>query len=359
MPDRRLFLQQFAAAVAASATTPFAAFAASPTLQDLAATRGILYGSAVAFNHLSEPAYAQLYVDQCSIIVAENAMKWARTQPELGRYDFEQADAIVAFGEKNKMKIRGHNLCWHESQPAWLEQTVNKENAAKILTDHIHTVAGRYAGKIHSWDVVNEAIEVKDGRPDGLRDSNWLQWLGEAYIPLAFHAAAEADPHAILTYNDYGLEGDGDWSDKRRAVALALLQGLLKIKAPVQALGLQSHLNPHADRGTDYSAFNRFITEVHNLGLQVFVTELDVETRDLATDPEKLNKQVAQAYANYLENVLKHPFVNVILTWGMTTHGHNTAGHKHYEDTEHVLPFNADLTPGPAFAAMERALKKR
>jgi endo-1,4-beta-xylanase len=169
------------------------------TLREPAQKRGLLVGSAISTGQIAQPDVAQLIAQQCSIVVAENDMKWRWTQPEENRFDFERVDEIMAFAENNGLSVRGHNLCWYESLPEWLEKTATKENAARRPRKHIMVVAGRYAGRIQSWDAVNEAIEVKDGRPDGLRDSIRMRLLGPEYLAIAFRTAAETDPKARLT----------------------------------------------------------------------------------------------------------------------------------------------------------------
>ena len=156
--DRRNLLQLSLTAFAACALPRFAAAEALPSLREIAASKGLLFGSAVSDRQLHRPELTALLLEQCSIVVAENAMKWRATQPEQDRFDFTQADAFMAFAESNRMVARGHNLCWHEHNPEWLEAMATPQNAADLLRRHIQTVAGRYKGRIHSWDVVNEAI---------------------------------------------------------------------------------------------------------------------------------------------------------------------------------------------------------
>ena len=177
------------------------------SLRAHANTHGLLVGCAVVPERLDkEPQYAGVVAAQANILVAENAMKWKALRPAPDEFDFSGADAILAFASAHGQKVRGHNLCWHEALPDWFAGTVTKENARQILTDHINTVAGRYAGKLHSWDVVNEAIDTKSDRPDGLRKSPWFDLIGPDYIDIAFRAARQADSTALLTYNDYGIE---------------------------------------------------------------------------------------------------------------------------------------------------------
>ena len=173
------------------------------SLRAHAVARGLLIGCAVNMGLLErQPSYGRVIAEQFNMVVGENCMKWAALRPTSTTFDFKQADALVAFAEEHQLKVRGHNLCWHENLPEWFASTVTKENAQKTLTEHISTVVSRYKGRIHSWDVVNEAIWIKDGRPDGMRVSPWFELIGPEYVETAFRAAREADPTAILTYND-------------------------------------------------------------------------------------------------------------------------------------------------------------
>jgi len=325
------------------------------TLRAAGAGRKILVGSAVSNAQLHRAEIAAILAEQCSIVVAENEMKWKRVHPEQEQYDFSTGDELVRFAEKNSISVRGHNFCWHNSMPDWLGKTATKENAAQLLESHIMTVAGHYAGKMHSWDVVNEAIEVGDGRPDGLRNSLWMQLLGERYLAMAFHAAQQADPKALLTYNDYGLEGDSEYHEKRRKVALALLKWFRTNKIPIQALGLQSHLKGKEKR-TDYSGLRRFLDDVAALDLQIFVTELDVDDTELGGNTEKKEKESAAIAKEYLETVLQHPQVTAVLTWGMVSHGSDA---KHGGEAGHrALPYDENLRPTAFLGAMVEGLQK-
>jgi endo-1,4-beta-xylanase len=290
------------------------------------AAHGLLYGCAVNMNALgADAAYAALVREQCRIVVAENAMKWGALRPSVEGFNFDQADALVAFAETNRMKIRGHNLVWHQGNPKWLEATATKENARNLLVTHIETVAGRYAGRMHSWEVVNEAIRVEDGRADGLRNSVWLRLIGEDYIELAFKTAREADPQALLTYNEYGIEAETRAGEQKREAVIELLRRMVARRVPVDAVGVQSHIAAAVAAGGNKSAATqygaglmRFIAAARELGLQVFITEMDVNDRALAADGPGRDAVVAAAYKQYLELVLGDPAVRLVLTWGIT-----------------------------------------
>lgn len=346
--NRKEFLELSAGAFAAAGLGWKVEAAEEVTLRQAGEKRGLLVGAAISALQITEPDLGQLIPRQCSIVVAENDMKWRWTQPEQNRYDFTRADAVMAFAEKNGLRVRGHNLCWHQSLPDWFEEVATKENAARLLRQHILVVAGRYAGRMHSWDVVNEAIEVKDGRPDGLRNSIWMRLLGPEYLAIAFRTAAETDPKARLTYNDFGLEGDTNYHAARRKVALGLLEWFRENKIPIHALGLQSHLHAQANGRTDYSQLHQFLDQVSGLGLEVYVTELDV--RGAEGSKECREEDGADTYKRYLESVLRHPSVKAVLTWGLTERGR--------DQRERLLPFSESLEPTEAFKAMREALEK-
>ena len=190
------------------------------SLKEHAASIGLIYGAAIRHDHLRQDAK-----------LAAWALKWSTPKnplrPNPDSFDFSAADEMLEFAHTHGMLFRGHTLVWHESLPDWFASNVNYQNAKQILEKHINTVVGRYAGKIHSWDVVNEAIEPRDGRSDGLRKTPWLKLLGTDYIDYAFRLAAAADPQAILVYNDYGLDYDTSEDEAKRNAVLKLFMPLV------------------------------------------------------------------------------------------------------------------------------------
>jgi endo-1,4-beta-xylanase len=379
MLTRREWMRQAASVTAVAATpgllggrglakTPAnggEAITGAGSLKAHAAARGLLTGCAVNANLFREDeGFRNLLAEQYNILVPENCLKWNMLRPTAETYSFADADSLVAFAEAHRMKVRGHNFVWHEALPSWFARIVNKDNAQRFLVDHIHTVGGRYKGKIHSWDVVNEAIWIPDGRPDGLRSSSpWFEMLGPGYIDLAFRTAREADPTALLTYNDYGIEYDSDEEGKKRAAVLALLRQMKQDKVPLDALGIQSHL--HAVSKDGFSQGVRELTDgAKALGLQVFLTELDVNDDAVATaDMAERDKIIADVYRNYLTTALDGPEVKAVLTWGAsdknTWLNNGTKFRKqHPERLQRPLPFDPDYAPAPAFFAMRDSFDK-
>jgi endo-1,4-beta-xylanase len=334
--------------------------AKDPRLRDVAAQRGLLAGSAVSRAQLERPEFTRLLAEEAGIVVCENDMKWPHVHPEQDRYDFTGGDALAAFAAAHRQKLRGHNLCWHEHNPPWLDRTATRENAADLLQQHISTVVGHFRGQAHSWDVVNEAVNPQDGREDGLRKSIWLDLIGPHYLELAFREAARADPSALLTYNDYDLEQDSPEHERKRQAVLRLLRSLRDGQAPIHALGIQSHLKAEAD-ASQWDGLHRFLDQVQTLGLQVFVTELDVDDRALPANVEARDQLVAELYRDYLANVLGHRSVKAVLTWGLTDRDTWLDHSKPRADglPQRPLPFDAELKPKPAFFAMRDAIASR
>lgn len=369
MITRREYLKQAALATCALALTrklaaqPDAPIGGHQSLKDHAHKRGLLAGCAVGAANLHDDAFTRVLAEQYSLVVPENAMKFGPIQPKADSYFFDDADALVSFAEQHKIKVRGHNFVWHEALPAWFTGTATKDNARKILTEHIHTVAGRYKGKMHSWDVVNEAINIGDGQSDGLRKSAWFDLIGPGYLELAFRTAREADPKAKLTYNEYGVENESEGDAAKRAATLAMLKRLKAADVPVDALGIQSHIS--AGTGQTFGiGLRKLIAEAQSLGLEVYLTELDVNDDAVQeTDVAARDKIVADLYRDYLAVALESKAVKAVLTWGLTdahTWLNEIKSHKEKQPNrlQRPMPFDAGLKPTPSFFAMRDAFDK-
>ena len=327
---------------------------APSSLRSTAAAHGRRFGFAVNVGRLDrEPLYARTVAQHADILVAENAMKWQALRPSPTAFDFSAADRLVAFAEVHSIAVRGHNLCWHEALPAWFAAYATPDNAEQLLRDHIARVVGHYRGRIVAWDVVNEAVDPKSTRPDGLRDSPWLRLMGPRYIEAAFEAARAADPHAVLYLNDYSLEVDA----LKRAAFLSLVK---RLGDRMDAVGLQSHLSadsaPHI--GPEYAAFLREIDALH---LQAAVTELDVND-DSLPDAGR-DEAVAAVYRRYLDLVLREPNVHDVLVWGVENKSSwlNAPGKvkerpKHPAREQHCLLFDDSFEPQAASSAVQGAL---
>ncbi len=271
-------------------------------------------------------------------IVAENIMKSGFLQPREGAFNFDLADQFVEFGVENNMQIHGHTLIWHSQAPRWFfideeGNEVSPEVLTERMREHIHTVVGRYKGRVHSWDVVNEAV-LDDG---AYRNSKFYQILGKDFIKLAFQFAHEADPDAELYYNDFSMAKPG-----KRAGVVKMVKELQDQGIRIDGIGMQGHI------GLEHPEIEEFEKSIHafsDLGVQVMVTELDLSVlpspwnRDSGANisdnadyeermnpyPDGLPDSVEQAFnKRYLEifNLfLKHEDkISRVTLWGVSDH---------------------------------------
>jgi endo-1,4-beta-xylanase len=330
---------------------------------------GLLHGCAVVPEllelgaaNVSQDPYTHCVIEQAGILVAENAMKWSSMRPSPTDFAFAPADRLFEFAARYQQQVRGHNLCWHEQLPSWFATTATKENASTLLTQHIQTVAGRYAGRVHSWDVVNEAVHIPDGRPDGLRKSSWLELIGPAYIELAFTTAAKADPQAKLTYNDFDIELDTAEQSAKRGAVLMMVRRLHARGIPIHAIGIQSHLQ--ATGPQPGAGLVNFIREAAKIGLEIYITEMDVNTHALEGGSEVQDAAVAAVYKNYLSLVLPEPNVKAVLTWGIgdahtwLNQSKQPWAQRSAGTRQRPLPFDDQYAPTPAFFAMRNAIDR-
>ncbi len=235
-------------------------------------------GAALNIDQFEErdTAGVRIITSQFNTISPENVLKWEHVHPGLDKYDFGPSDRYVDFGTRNKMFVVGHTLVWHSQVPRWVfqdaqGQPVGRDTLLARMRDHIMTVVTRYKGRIHGWDVVNEALD-EDGT---LRKSPWLNIIGDDFIIKAFQYAHEADPAAELYYNDYSLENPA-----KRAGAVRLIQSLQAAGVPVKAIGMQGHLKMDwPSVGLEDSTITMFAA----LGVKVHITELDIDVLPRAT----------------------------------------------------------------------------
>lgn len=319
--------------------------------------KGLLYGAAVNWSRLlDDPAYAQAIIDECGILVPENELKWSRIRPGPATFEFHAADGLIGFAEEHGLRFRGHPLVWHAALPPWFHEVVGPANAEAILVDHISRVCTRYSGRVHSWDVVNEAIYPAHGRADRMRVSPWLEFLGPDYVELAFYAAAEADPDAVLVYNDTRVDYATPEHAARREGVLRLLENLVASNVPIHALGIQAHLWGHESR-FDPDAFTSFLRAVGDLGLDIYITEMDVTDQRLPGDITRRDQLVAKVYRDYLDAVLAVESVKVIMTWGLSDRYTWLKGTRPRRDGRAVRPLPLDdrMVRKPAWAAIAAA----
>jgi GH35 family endo-1,4-beta-xylanase/enterochelin esterase-like enzyme len=216
-----------------------------------------------------------LAAEHFNAVTPENCMKPEPIHPADAEWRFERSDALVEWAVASNLSIHGHTLVWHSQTNDWFFEGGDKDVIRQRMKDHIHTLVSRYKGKIQSWDVVNEAINDggydNTGKTEHLRDSKWLQSLGPEFLTLAFQYAHEADPEAILYYNDYNIE-----SGPKHASSMVLLKRLIDEGAPIHAVGIQGHWRSGR---VPFDEIEKAITDYSSLGLKVSITELDVTIR--------------------------------------------------------------------------------
>ncbi|WAL58532.1 endo-1,4-beta-xylanase [Thermocoleostomius sinensis] len=322
------------------------------SLGSYAKEQGILYGAAAKHNTLSSDSeFATIFSQECRVLVPENDLKWEVVRREPGQFNFSKADWMAEFAQSNNLQLRGHTLLWHHYFPQWVEQTLGADNAEDMLIEHVQTVVKRYAGRMHSWDVVNEAVDHESSRQDRLRTSPWLSFIGPEYIDLAFWTAHEADPEAILVYNDNGLWWDAPEGEAKKAAVLQLLETLRSQGTPVHALGIQGHLLGHEMHQMNPEKLRKFLSDVSSLGLEIMITELDVNDHNLPDDVGLRDRLVAEAYYNFLSVVLDEPAVTTVVTWGLSDRDTWYSGWGRKENAR-PLPLDRDLNRKLAWRAI-------
>jgi endo-1,4-beta-xylanase len=318
---------------------------AAESLRTLAEAAGLHVGAAVDVAVLNaDPDYARLLARQFDVVTPENAMKFSVVHPERDRYDFSEADALVAFAEAHGMQVHGHVLVWDQQLPDWLTRgNFSRDELKAILREHIQTLVARYRGRVAWWDVAAEAVG-EDGRA---RDTFWSRGLGPDYLDLAFRWAHEADPQARLLYNDYGGEGAGTKSDGIYDLAAALRwKG-----TPIHGVGLQMHVSlDDAPRAEDVRLNMKRLAA---LGLETHITEMDVMLA-LPTTPAALQAQAA-LYQAMLGACLAVVPCRSFSAWGVTDRYSWIP--EFFPGRGAALLFDADYRAKPAARSVMRTLR--
>ena len=332
--------------------------AAEQTLRDIAAQKGIIYGCAATQDHLmADPAFERLVVDQCGLLVPENALNWKYVEPSPDRFDFHMGDWLANFAKDHHMKFGGGTIVWHQGLPAWFS-SLAPPDARRMMLQHVTQTVSHFRGRAFSWSVVNEAISFR-GAGTELKDTPFLRLVGPDYIDAAFHAASAADPGALLIYNDNHLEYDIPADEYGRKTLLKVLKRLTDAKVPVGALGIQSHLNTGGSP-FDGGKLKDFLSRVSDLGLKIIVSELDVIEKGPQTALADRDRAVANEISRYLDVVLQEKSVIAVVTWGLSARYTWLANYAPRPDGQLVrpLPYDADLHPTQAWQALATAFER-
>ena len=341
-----------------------------PTLKE-AFKSNFLIGSAVNDNLVSkkDSLGEQIVLTEYNTITPENSMKWMYMEPEQGKFEFETADKYIDFSTKNDIAFIGHNLVWHSQLAGWVEKIESKEELSASLKNHVQTVAARYSGKIHGWDVVNEALN-EDGT---LRNSLFLKQLGPDYLINSFKWAQEADPKAELYYNDYNMT-----RQEKRAGAIKLVKDIQASGARIDGIGMQAHWGLE---DPTLEEIETSILEYSDLGIQVMITEFDITVLPNPWDlegaevsqnfegsehmnpytkelPDSVNTQLAQRYKDIFSLFKKHSDkISRVTFWGIND-GVSWLNSWPIEDrTNYPLLFDREYNRKPAYYSVLEVAK--
>ena len=324
-----------------------------------AASKGLVFGAALHTRHLAEPGFAETFAAECGLVVGEGEQQWHRVERRPGEPDWAAPDSLATFAAGRDMLLRGHSLIWHQALPPWTEALEDGAFAA-AFDQRIMQAGTRYADRISSWDVVNEALRPEDGRADGLRDTPLLRRLGPDWVARAFRLARQAMPGAVLVYNDFGTEHAAPDARLKRRAVLRLLEGLRRDGVPVGAFGAQSHLT--AGRPFDAAEWRGFLGEVEALGLAILVSELDVNDRALPAAEAPRDAAVAELTRRFLDATLDCRAVRSVITWCLCDrHSWIRTGREPYHRRTDAalprpLPLDDALRRKPMWSAIATAL---
>lgn len=367
--SRRQALGSALALAASAAAGRAGAAVVGPSLDALARAKGMRFGSATSVGRgggLANPDYVAVLLSECGLLVPENEMKMYALRPNAQTFDFARADRLMAFAAEHRLDVRGHNLLWHNTKwlPKWVQDydfgSRPASAAEALLVDHITRVCRHFGDRIRSWDVVNETIDPATGE---MRQTVFTRYLGDRVIDIAYHAARAAAPQCQLVYNDYMEWEAGNNNERHRAGVLKLLERLKRDKVPVDALGLQSHIGGDSDLmgpagAPDPEAWRKFLSEATATGVDLLITEFDVNDRGFPSDPVKRDAEVAAYAGEYFDVTLSFPQVRDVLAWGMVDRFSwlNQRSPRADGLPKRPLPYDADYRRKPLREAIAKSL---
>jgi endo-1,4-beta-xylanase len=314
--SRRTFLLTLAASALATPAVRSAKAFIVPhdnRIAPLARQKGIFFGSAIDPGDLDHADLKALYIDHCTSLTPRNTMKWTATEKRRGRFDFAGADKLVEFAIANKMQVHGHTLVWH-NVPSNVKGITKPRELDLVMRRHIQTQMRHFAGKVRSWDVVNEPFEYDS---DLIRTSIFEKLLGEEYIDSALRVARATDSNASLLINETHLEKQGALFDKKRAAFLALVDRLLEKQTPLDGIGIQGHFRPGFD-ALDVAGFGQFCGELKKRGLDVHITELDASCKFVSRDKNFSSDDYGTIFERLILAAAENSQLKAVTVWGLS-----------------------------------------
>ncbi len=338
--------------------------AAGPTLASLGAAKGILVGTATRGTSLASiPAYAALVDREFDLIVSGVEMQWKAVAPTPERTVFTRPDAIADWAVAHHKKFRGHALVWYQELPPWFAELPGRDAAVGAMQAHIQTMCTHFAGRMYCWDVVNEALSRTPTPGKPLWDSPLARLIGPDFVDIAFRTAKQADPHALLCYNDYAVEFDSPVQRAKQAFIVRYIHDARSRGVPIEVVGIQSHLRLEDMHDFNERNFAAFLDALAGTGVKIMLTELDVADRGAPGDPGERDQEVAAAYKRYLDVALANRAVIALITWGFVdtdswvTRGDLPAFRRSDGQAPRPLPFDGNYNPKPAYEAIAAALR--
>lgn len=341
------------------------------SLSAVAAAAGRYYGSAVRIDRIdADNDYREAILRECIYLTPELELKWAAIEPRRDELSLAVMDDLMSFARANGMRVRGHTLLWHRSVPDWAGEFLLGYKDWSPIRKFFSSVIARYGDAIEQWDVVNEPIETGH-RMDGLRENTFLEAFGPDYIRRALDDARMFAPRASLMINEYGLDYDIPVERNRRYHCLKLLERLKSASAPLDAVGIQGHLDL-AKSPFSQKVFGDFLQEIANFGLQIVITELDVKEYDYRASAEERDRRVAEEVKRYLDAAFAQPAVRGLISWGVSDryswlevteedYARFAGAWKEGEGpgVNRGLPLDASMRRKPMYRAIEAAFKRQ
>ncbi len=324
------------------------------SLRELAFQRGILIGAEIEETaYLADEKFCEILDREFDLVVPGSAMKLEVLRPSRGVYDFSDAEAIVNHARAHRMEVLGHPLVWHRRIPPWIVNgSRTEETVVPILRESIFEIMRHFHNRVQIWNVVNEAFDDAGS----WMPSFWLETLGPGYVELAFRFAHEADPDARLIYNEWGAEDINKTSDR----VFQLVKSLLAKGVPIHGVGFQMHTSLEDNKMTgkfaDLTGIENNLRRFGSLGLEIYITEMDVQTRGAIGPLDQILARQAAVYREVLSIGLRVPNFRGLAVWGVTDRYSWIP--KVTGEPDMPLLFDTAYRPKPAYTAVWQALQQ-
>lgn len=335
--------------------------AESASLRTLAARTNIIFGTSATHELFDDDAYRALVLKQAAIITPGRCLKFDWLRPGEKTFNFAEGDQFLAFTKANGLLMRGHTLIWNDWPPDWLKKAPLSK-LPYLLDQHVETVMAHYAGALQSWDVVNEPFVAWGNEPGAFRPGPWYSAMGPDYIFKAFARAAATDPKTKLVLNEA-------WTERSDVYGLAVRKSLLRLidqmkdkGLRIDAIGLQSHLDPAV--AYDDASFVAFLHALEARGLDIYLTELDINDSSFAGSFAERDRQSAERIYNFLKNALSVKALRMVVCWGLADRytflrEPSVLAALKLTRLPRSLPYDDELQPKPMRDAIARAFLER